>query len=426
MILPIKKTYLLIIILGLISQANALELTSQRRAYFSTKLLGYLQDVQNSLGQNIKFTIEQKTQVNDNLSVLTQLKTSASSLAEDMSGKKNLTQDDLFSIYPGENYIKYKSAKWIAQVGFQEVVWGESYGLNYADIVNPKDLRETLYTDISDARYPLLLLNLKRFISLEQISGSIQLLYSPEPKFNKSLPIELLSKNIFPQSSIFVMPESRPRLFSQNEWGTKLSLTYLGYDLSFFTYKYLDRNPTYLLNSANANEIVLGENHHSIQSYGFSLAKTLDDFVLRSDVVLNQNQFFNYIDQLQLKEFYGSNLNALVSIDTPTYHDFSGALILAQSHLSTIIESAFRDQNEKYAIVKLSKSFFNDKSFDLSYTREFSRSGNSIQAVLNYPINQLTEIKLGGELYSGDPTSNFYRLKDVSNIFISLKNYIQL
>ena len=77
-------------------------------------------------------------------------------------------------------------------------------------------------------------------------------------------------------------------------------------------------------------------------------------------------------------------------------------------------------------IAKINKDFGSDKSWEFSYTHEFEHTGHSIQTYLNWPINSTTDLKLGGQFYFGDETSNLNKFKNISSVFCSLKNYFQL
>ncbi len=411
-------------LLSLCSKADAESWHYQTRGFLSARLSSYTESAQN-YGQQTRAQVEQATDFGGSLSALNQLRWTSNSINADLNTKSTPSKKDMYMVYLGENYLKYKSDNWVAQLGYQEVVWGEAYGLNYADIINPKDLRETLYSEASEARLPLLLFNGKTFFSIGGFSGSLQFLYSPEPRFSKSLPPELYAGDLLSVTTLNVDKEKTPAIFKKSELGGKFAGSYGGFDFGLFGYSYMDRDPHYTLKSATLTNINLTEDHSKIKSTGISLAKTIYDFVLRSDIVFTQNKMINYVENFQLKSFSSDTLNALVSIDTPTYNDYSGVLIFAQSNLKDIKPNSFRQKKEKYLIGKITKNFVNDKSLELSYTHEFNFTGHSIQTLLNWPINSSTDLKFGGQFYFGDTSSNLNKYKNISSVFFSLKNYFQ-
>lgn len=408
------------------NSANAESWNYQTRGFLLAKLSSYTETKSRNFGQSTHAQIEQAASLGENLSALNQLRWNGSSINNDLSTKSTPQKKDNFDLYPGENYLKYKSDTWIAQVGYQEIVWGESFGFNYADIVNPKDLRQTFFDDTSESRFPILLFNGKTFFSSKNISGSMQFIYSPEPNFSKTLPLDLYAGNLFPQENLIVIKEKKHSLFSESEVGGKLSASLYGFDLSFFTFSYLDREPHYTLESASNLSITLRERHSKIKSSGLSFAKTIYDFVLRTDIVRTESKTINYFDNSILKSFSSNSLNSLISLDVPSFYDYSGIFILAQSTLDTNMLNSFRKKNEQYFTGKLSKKLESDKKLELSYTQELNYSGHSIQTLLSWPINNINDLKIGGEFYFGNDSSNLKKYKNINSVFFSVKNYFQL
>ena len=394
------------------------------RGYFSAKAGQYLNNSTNEKSsQRHRAQIEQETHVNADLTLINQLRWSYSSVYTDLSSHPSPDSKETHKIFMGDNYIKYKSSSWVIQTGYQEVAWGEAFGFNYADIINPKDLKETFYSDYSESRIPLFLTNFKYFFS----DGSIQLLYSPEPRFSENLPTDLFTKSILPQMSVESRKQETPDFFKVHEYGGKISTSFWGIDTSVFYFSYLDRDARYSLKSANLTNVVLQEEHSRINTTAFSLAKTLfNDYVIRTDVVYTKNKKINALSGTKLISSPVNMTNALVSLDTPTYHNFSAVLIFAVSQLSRDIPMALREKEQKYSIAKVSYDFGEDKIADLSYTHEFSQTGHGIQGLFTWPVNSTFDLRMGAETYWGDKASELYKIKNVSNVFFGIKNYFQL
>jgi hypothetical protein len=399
----------------------------QMRGFLSGRLSSYTEEKSRNYGQRARAQFEQATTFSGSLEALNQLRWTSNSIISDLSTKSTPSKKDSFDTYLGENYIKYKGESLVVQIGYQEVVWGEAFGFNYADVINPKDQRETFFSDSSDARLPLLLFNGKAFFSSGDLSGSIQFLASPEPRFSKTLPVEVFAGNLFPQSTLTVTKEKTPQLLDKSEMGGKLSASYAGFDTSFFTYSYFSRDPHYTLESATLTSIAIKEAHTKVQSHGLSLAKTIYDFVFRTDIVQTKDKMVNYVTAAgQLEALPTKALNAVVSLDSPTYSNYSFVLVFAQSTLADVMPNSFRLKEEQYGIGKITRALENDKTLEFSYIHEFKQTAQSIQTFINWPINSTTDLKLGGEFYFGSDESNLNRFKNVSSVFISLKNYFQL
>ncbi|MBC7429763.1 MAG: hypothetical protein H7336_14195 [Bacteriovorax sp.] len=394
------------------------------RGYLSAKAGHYTNNKTNeNSGQNHRAQFEQESRISPELIFVNQVRWSYSSLYTDLSTTPPTDQKDTHKIYLGDNYVKYKASSWVLQTGYQEVAWGEAFGFNYADIVNPKDMKATFYSDYSDSRLPLFLVNYKYFFT----DGSLQLIYSPESKFSDTLPVNLFAKNVLPQTAITTLKEHSPDFFKEKEYGGKLSKSFLGIDASAFYFNYLDRDASYDLRNASLTSVTLAENHSRVNTTGISLASTLfDNYVFRADVVYTKNKRINSIDGFTLISTPVNLMNYLVSIDTPTYNKFSAVFIFASSQLSEELPQAFREKSESFSIAKLSYDFGEEKIFDLSYTHQFTNTGHGVQSLLTWPVTNSLDLRVGAEIYWGDETSQLYKIKNVSNVFFGIKNYFQL
>lgn len=393
------------------------------RGYLSAKGNYYLKDADENFGVRSRAQLEQESKINSDFTLVNQLRFTYSTLYTDVSSNPSEDSKNTREFYPGNNYLKYKSTSWVLQTGYQDIGWGEAFGFNYADIVNPKDLRETFYTDYSDSKLPLFLVNFKYFFE----NGSLQLIYSPEPRFSRALPVDLFTKGVLPQTKIKTNLEDTPDFFKEHEYGGKLSTSFWGVDASLFYFSYKDRDASYSLRSASLTSLELDEVHSKIKTTGVSIASTIyDNFVFRTDIVYTQDKLINSVQGPALINTPVDMTNAVFSLDTPTYRDFSGVLVLATSHLSKDIPQSFRDKNQSYSIAKIAYDLGQEKTIDLSYTHEWNESGHALQSLFLWPLNATIEIRIGAETYWGEESSQLNKIKNVSNIFFGIKNYFQL
>lgn len=416
----IKKLAVLAVCLPFSLQA---ELNTSVRGYLSAKGNYYTKNAEEDFGQRARAQLEQETKLQENLVLVNQVRFTYSSLYTDVSKNQSSDDKNTREIYLGDNYIKYKSSSWVLQTGYQDVGWGEAFGFNYADIVNPKDLRETFYTDYADSKLPLFLVNFKYFFE----NGSMQLIYSPEPRFSRSLPVDLFTRGVLPQTNIKTNLEESPDFFKQNEYGGKLSSSFWGIDASIFYFSYIDRDASYILKSATLTNVELDETHSRVKSAGFSVASTIyDNFVFRTDFIHTQDKKINSVSGFSLLNTPVDMTNIVASLDTPTYNNFSAVLVLATSRLSEDLVQAFREKNQTYSIAKISYDLGLEKTIDLSYTHEFDQKGHAVQSLFTWPVNETFEIRVGAETYWGDQYSQLNKIKNISNVFFGIKNYFQL
>ena len=416
--------HLPLFILGIAFPLNSFATDYSVRGYLSAKASRYTGSENNShSAQAHRAQLEQESRVSPELVFVNQVRWNYSSIYTDLSTRPPTDQKDTHKIYPGDNYVKYKASSWVLQTGYQEIAWGEAFGFNYADIINPKDLKETFYSNYSESRMPLFLANFKYFFH----DGSLQLIYSPEPKFSDTLPVNLYTKNTLQQTTITTNKEHSPDFFDEHEYGGKLSQSFWGIDASIFYFNYLDRDANYVLTNASLTSIELTENHSRINTTGLSLATSImENYVFRTDLVFTRNKRINSVSGFSLISTPVNVTNFLVSLDTPTYNKFSAVFIFAASKLSEELTQAFRETNESYAIAKLSYDFGEEKIFDLSYTHEFAQAGHGVQSLLTWPVTNTLDLRFGAEVYWGDEKAQLYKIKNVSNIFFGIKNYFQL
>lgn len=393
------------------------------RGYLSAKGNYYTRDTEENLGARARAQLEQETKFDSDFTLVNQLRFTYSSLYTDMSKNLSVDSKDTREFYLGDNYLKYKSASWVLQTGYQDIGWGEAFGFNYADIVNPKDLRETFYTDYADSKLPLFLMNFKYFFE----NGSMQLIYSPEPRFSRALPIDLFTEGVLPQSNIKSHAKKTPDFFKEHEWGGKLATSFWGIDASVFYFSYLDRDAGLRIRSATLTSIELDEVHLKVKTTGVSLAGILyDNFVFRTDVAYTQDKLINSVQGTFLLNTLVDVTNVVFSLDTPTYSDFSGLFVLANSRLSIDIPNAFRQQNQTFSIAKIAYNLGSEKTIDLSYTHEWNKNGHALQGLFFWPVSSTTELRIGAENYWGDKSSQLSKIKNISSVFLGIKNYFQL
>lgn len=394
------------------------------RGSLSSKIGRYTYGKQNEKTQQAHWAeIEQESQITPKLMVLNQLRWKYNSIYQDLTENQISDSRENRRIFLGDNFIQFSASSWVIKTGYQEIAWGEAFGFNYADIVNPKDLKETFYSDYSKSRLPLFLVNFKYFFD----EGSLQLIYSPEPRFSEALPVNLFTQETLPQTKIASSREKNLPFFDYNEWGGKISKSLFNFDTSFYYYNFLDRDPHYILQSASLNLIALQEKHNRINTTGFSLAKTLwEDYVFRIDLVYTKNKIINNINNFTLSSTQTNNSNLLMSLDTPTFNKFSAVFIFAYSRLEKNISNSFRNQNQSYTIAKFFYDLGENKKIDLSYTHDFTNNGHALQNLLSWPVNNSLDLEIGSEIYWGEKGSELYKIRKLSKVFLGIKNYFQL
>ncbi len=385
------------------------------------RLINYTQNTSSNLGYLNFFQFEQKSKISSEILFFNQMRAKATSFNQDVN-EFQIKKNSNFQTYLGENYFRYQSGNSNLQIGYQEIVWGEAFGFNYADIINPKDNRFTHYNDQGISRLPIFLLNYKYFFE----NSSLQLIYGPRPEFSKTIPLHLFLPKSLSNFNIITESESKPQFFKESEYGLKYSTSFSGIDMSLSYFDYLDRNPFYKIKNLTGSNLTLTENHRRTKSTTFSFAKTLFDYVIRMDFVYSTSKTFNTLNGTSLNDYQSNTKDILLGFDTPSFDNYTLFFIWAHKSLDKIVANSLSPNQSDAVVIKLNKTLEAEKSLELSYTREIKEKANGIQALINFPVNNNTELKLGSEFYFGPDSSQYNKLKKINSVFIDIKNYFQI
>lgn len=161
------------------------------------------------------------------------------------------------------------------RLGVQEVVWGETFGLEILDIVNPRDFNEPLFSDTSEARIPVAMLNAQALLGGLTVQGIYTPLpsRSPVPKTLESIPIDT------------------PRnfdAFSDAEYGGRIGFLFpFGLDLNVYSFNHWNRTPAYLLHAVPTG-VAFRLEEARVRSFGASFSQAFESVVLRGDTILSE------------------------------------------------------------------------------------------------------------------------------------------
>ncbi len=173
-----------------------------------------------------------------------------------------------FNLNYGNNWLTVTA-------GFQEIAWGETFGVYISDLVNSKDLRDPFLNDLSWIRIPTA--SLLAQINLD--NWTLQAIVTPFPK-NNQFPDEINHLKIVEPPAL-----RRDNVFEQAEWGAKLGRLFsTGLDVNFFALYHWNRNPVFAPQLVGTT-IGLMPIVQQTKSTGLSFTQAWDKVVLRGDFV---------------------------------------------------------------------------------------------------------------------------------------------
>ena len=329
-----------------------------------------------------------------------------------------------------DTYLQYKSDHFIARVGNQQIVWGETFGNFHADIINPKDLRYGIPLDLARVRRSTPIANLvyihKHF--------SLQGIYIPQPQFNL-LPLvgsdfapPLAAMTGYSQVTV-TRNEGLPIAFNNAEMGFRVSQTLGDADISLFNLGYYDRSPYYVVSSSTipGQSLVLDERHAAVDSTGLTLAMTLGEsgYVMRAEAVYTTGTMVPILDSTgALSALKTNDLNYVASVDCPTWKKTNISFQYSQDRIGDQANYLLRtSQNEDHVGLRVLLNMFEASTLETIFGYSFSDMGSRVQMEFMNPISTKMELRIGIDEYGGPSTSEAGRTPGASRAYVLLRTY---
>lgn len=190
---------------------------------------------------------------------------------------------------PRELHIAYEQGHVKLQLGYQQVSWGETFGVQIADVVNPRDYSDPLITEVGWIKEPVAMANAQMFFS----PVTLQFIATPLPRSGKSVTLPGLQG----------LAETRP---GGIEWGGKANILFdFGLDLAAIYYNHWNRD-------------VFLPAVEKIQTAGITASQSAGSFVFRADSVFSTHSRWQTI--------LGSDLTTedQWTLGAQAHHDRSG------------------------------------------------------------------------------------------------------
>lgn len=326
---------------------------------------------------------------------------------------------------PRDLYVQYKGSGVQARVGFQQVVWGESFGFFFADVVNPKDTREFgLGGDLAAQRITVPMLNLVWFLG----DSSLQALWIPRPVFNMtpalgsdfSFPIQ----DFFTGMTVTVNDERFKDLALENsEVGLRATTVLGGWDMAAFYFYYFDRRPSYRPTIVGSDVTIRGV-HEPISSVGLTATKDLQTWVARFELLYTTRRPVDaFTTLLGYYTALSDEIVGVVGFDYTQWKDWRLSFQLSQnSYFKEVPGSLLRQHSTNVSLI-VGGSLFHNHEFNF-ITNYSTNDGSALwQITYMVPISSRLEASIGAHFFTGGQQSQYGLFKDASRAFIQLKGY---
>ena len=196
-----------------------------------------------------------------------------------------------------ETYADFGRGNWEFRLGRQQIIWGETVGLFFADVVSALDLREFILPDFELIRIPQWAARAEYFAG----DAYFDFIYIPVATVDRiGEPGEIENGRFMPGGDYYPYPppaigaglrqpvfldQDRPGVdFSTGGFGTRAALYKGGWDVSAFYYNSLDHAAA-PERTVTATTLQYRPMHFRIQQFGSTLAKDFGSVVLKSEAV---------------------------------------------------------------------------------------------------------------------------------------------
>lgn len=374
------------------------------------------------------FEYEQKAEYNNRWSAVFGLRAeveAAYAALPERYGAGDVAKYDSQTFFARDNYLQYQNGKLRSRLGYQQIVWGEAFGLYYADIVNPKDLREAGLGDLSRNRLSMPMLNLQWITA----TSSVQALYIPKTMANL-LPKYGSDFNTFklpdPMSETPIDISREPGTSaSQGEYGLRITQQFSSLDFSLFYLSYYDRMPIYQLQiiptPLSAKAI---PEYHLLQTAGTTLTADLNGYLLRAEILQHFERELNITQGSSLSSAKTNEIIYVLGLDLPPFDKWLTSFQFSESHIGND-NWTFREEHQAIASARIAKTFSTDIRAELQVVSFTSDPSGLIQTSINFPISSQAELIFGVDKFDGTESTAFGQLKDASRIWVMFKTTVK-
>lgn len=335
---------------------------------------------------------------------------------------------DSYDLRMRDIYLQYQTRNFFLRAGAQQVVWGETFGQFYSDIVNPKDYRDGLFGDISESRLTVPMLNTKFIFTKTSVQGILipKPFFSvlPMPGSDYAFPFE----QYLPSSAVHINRQTDLPMTQENaECGGRVTEEIGGYDFSAYYFNYYDRLPYYTLSpdAVLPQSIVLNEQHGQVQTTGLSMTKEWNGYVVRAEALRTQGRKVPILAWNAIGVDQVNNDIYVLAMDTPTFGRTNFSLQWSEDILDENPTGLLRPRVQSFASIRLQRPFFQDHELELIYIFSLSDHGQRIQMKYGFPLSHSLDLKLGVDWLEGPRDSEFGHIEKASRAFMLLAYFFK-
>lgn len=254
----------------------------------------------------------------------------------------NVERDEKTELTLREGILAFSHGDLDARLGRQQIVWGEAISTFVTDVVNPRDFREFVLPDFTELRLPIwaadVTYRLGPNVTLEGV-------WTPDTLHNK-IPKQGAEFQFAPfpyrfRNPVVRLPDNPEEYtLTRSEGGLRLSALRGGWDASLIYYDQADKNFVLFQRrvpqaAPRPDVIVLDPQHPRLHIVGATLAKSLEDVVVRAEMAVTVNKHYETSDPQSLRGVVRRDtIDYLLGVDYTFFGAVDTALQLSQKILT--------------------------------------------------------------------------------------------
>jgi hypothetical protein len=326
-----------------------------------------------------------------------------------------------------EIYIDFGSASFDLRLGKQQIVWGQAVGVFFADIINPKDLREYILPDLADIRIPIWALDLECFHN----SNTFEFVFIPVPDFNEygvaGSEFDFSGRILRGECDQWLVKsvEEPDSSLNSSEFGVRWSRLFEQIDMSVFYFRGVDRFPVnYRKIVSLPDEIlfVISPTYEKMDLWGVTFSSAIEDLILKGEFIYNHGKFYSLSNLHDLDGVTKKNsMECLIGLD----YTFGNKLDTNFQIMQTVIfnyEDAIDEPHYKMALSFWAQtSFFNDKlEPEIFFAANLLKFDYLVRPRITVKANRNLKFIFGLDLFGGDSQGEFGYFKENDRSFITM------
>ncbi len=326
-------------------------------------------------------------------------------------------------------YMDIELPKVDIRIGHQQIVWGEALGRFFADVVNPKDLREFFLPDFDDVRIPIWALDLRYHFAPNAV---LELVVSPDLTVDQLAPPGAdFAFFIPPPPAGFqqvLLSDDKPESDFKS-WNAGARITYLvkGWDLSWLYYTSPAHAPTLFKTigpdpSSGAPTIFLQPEHRRVHHLGMTFTKDIASSVLRGEFVYTLGGYFNAEDiTVNQGVVQRGNLNYVLGFDASLggkvdmNAEFQQSVIFGSDNLAD-------PSVNSWIFLRFETGFFDEKLVpELIFIVGLNEGDTQVSPRLHYNVTRGVTLTWGADIFNGPLDTLYGEFRDASRIFMNTR-----